>query len=122
MSEIKQQVSLLKAQSIGIGMSPLLKHFIAYAPHDYGRMVAIAAYDISEVTLMPLVEIARIVTFGLFLAPHIESLVHNHKPHAVTEVKKFRSRRIMRTSYGVDTHLLHYFKLSLYSPAVHYRA
>ena len=42
---------------------------------------AVAADQICEILFMPFVEITGIVVLGLFLAPHIESLVHHQQTH-----------------------------------------
>ena len=68
---------------------------------------------IVQITLVPFVKESRIVPFRLSLPPHIKRLVHHQQPHPITQIQQFRSRRIVRTSYGIHAHFLHYTKLPL---------
>ena len=58
-------------------------------------MITVAHHEIGQVTLMPLIEETGIVILGLFLAPHIETLIHHDESHGVAHVQQFRSGRIV---------------------------
>ena len=54
---IKQHIGLLQVYGIAVLLNPLFLHFIANAPHDYRRMIAIAYHKISEIALVPVCKI-----------------------------------------------------------------
>ena len=82
-------------------------------------MVTVAHDKVVQVTLMPVIEITRIVMRCLFLAPHIKSLIHYDKPHLVAQVKQFGSGRIMGTTYAITAHFLQDFQLTFNGTNVH---
>ena len=106
MTRIQYQVSLFQAQRIGSCIRPLLQHFIANAPHDDTRMVAVTLHEIGEVTLVPLIEETSIVVLRLLSAPHIKALVHHHQAHGITHVQEFWSWRVMTATNGIHAHIL----------------
>ena len=112
MAEIEDEIGLCKAQCICCSIRPLLKHLISDAPHKDRRMVAVAYDEICQITLMPLVEITRIVISSLPLSPHIKRFILDNEAHFITKVKQFRSRRIVRGTDGVTTHFLEYLELT----------
>ncbi len=122
MAEVEYQVGLLERESVGTGIVPLLEYFVADAVDDYRGMVAVAAYEVGEVALVPFVEIARVVVRGFLLAPHVEGLVHDEYAHAVTQVEHFGSGWIVGGTIGVGTHLLEYFELTFECAGVDSRA
>ena len=87
-------------------MSPLLVDLIADAPDYYRRMVAVAPDEVAQVAFVPLVEITTVVIFVFLLAPHIESLVHDHYAQRVAHVEQLGRGRIMGSAHGVGAHLL----------------
>ena len=58
----------------------------------------------------------------LFLAPHVESLVHDHQTHLVAELEQLGSRRVVRRTDGIDAHILHDFELAADGAAVNHGA
>src|ERR1035441_4439645 len=92
--------------------------FVADAPQDDRRMVAIPQHHILGVADAPdfeslVVSAARhgpaIAAFGplAFAAdPFVEGFVHHQQTHAVAEVVKLGRHRVVGAAYGVDTDLL----------------
>ena len=81
--EVEYEVGFLKAEGVGLGVAPLLKHLVADAPHDDAWMVAVAHHEVGQVAFVPFREVACVVVGRLLLAPHIECLVHHHQSQRV---------------------------------------
>ena len=47
-------------------------------------MIPVSFDEVFQVTLVPFVEISRIIVSGLLLPPHVESLVLDDETHLVT--------------------------------------
>ena len=113
MAEVQHQIGFLQAESIGLGVAPLLEHLVANAPDEDGGMVAVAHDEVGEVTFVPLVEVAGIVVGRLLLAPHVKGFIHDDEAHAVAQVEQFGGRRVVRAADAVAPHLLQYLQLPL---------
>ena len=118
MTEIKHEICHRKRQSVGICAVPLLKNLVSDAPHNDARMISVSSDHIPQINLMPLVEETRIIVRGLATAPHVESLVHNHKAHCVAHIQQLRCRRIVSASDSVTPHILQHLKLAMKSHVV----
>ena len=85
-------------------------------------MVAVAADEVAEVALVPLVVEAGVVELGLALAPHVEGLVVDEESHVVSKLQELRRRGIVRSAYGVDSEALEDLELALERAEMHGRA
>ena len=56
---------------------------------------------------------------GLFLAPHVESLVHHDEAHTVAKVEQLRCRRVMGTTDSVATHFFQNLQLAFDGARIH---
>ena len=106
MTCIEYKVGLLETERVGISRRPLFQHLIANAPHQYARMVTVTPDEVGKVSLVPFVKEACIVVLSLLSAPHVKALIHDNQSHGVAHGEQFWCRRIVRASYGVDTHCL----------------
>ena len=102
---------------------PLLADLVADRPHHDGRVVAVAADEVREVRLPPVVEVAG-VGIGSALAdrPHVERLVQHEKTEPVAGVQHLDARRVVRCAHGVRAHLLQELQLALERACVGGRA
>src|SRR5208337_656624 len=103
MKDIEQFSERLRAVA-----SRLVADFVPSAPENYRRMVAIAADEILQVPLIPLIEVEAVaiaadLPLGDF--PFVEGLVHYQKPQFVAEVEEFRRVRVVAGADGVTPHL-----------------
>ncbi|OPZ19541.1 MAG: hypothetical protein BWZ10_00916 [candidate division BRC1 bacterium ADurb.BinA364] len=88
-----------------------LLHFVADAPQNHARVVAVPFEEIRQVAPPPLLEIAGIAV-GAF-PPFVERLVHDEKAHAVAQIQQDRRWRIVRSANGVAAHVLEYAQPAL---------
>src|ERR1700761_5492060 len=94
----------------------LVRDLISGAPEHDGRMVAVTAYKVNDVALMPFVKVKRIAerTYLTFAhAPFVESFVHNKKAHAIAHIEKLWSRWIVRGANGIRAHFFEDFQAAL---------
>src|SRR5208337_2249989 len=103
MKDIEQFSERLRAVA-----SRLVADFVPSAPENYRRMVAIAADEILQVPLIPLIEVEAVaiaadLPLGDF--PFIEGLVHYQKPQLVAEVEEFCRERVVAGADRVTAHL-----------------
>ena len=105
MTEIQDEVSLFYRQVLTLSRAPLLQHLISSAPYKNRRMIAVAADEVGQITLKPLIEIHGIVIFRLFLVPHVKSLIHHDKAHLIAHVQQFGGWRVVCHTDCVAAHL-----------------
>ena len=114
------------AQTSGHGGSllggVLLADFVADAPHDHRRVIAIAADPGAHVLLVPVAEDQVEVERRLPSLPDVEQLVHDEKAHAVRQVEQLGGGRIVGHADRVRTHLAEDLQLPLGGAGVERRA
>ena len=84
----------------------LIGNLIAGAPQHNAGMVAIAADEVSQVALVPLIEVEMVAILDLSFghAPLVEGLIHDEKAQAVAQVEKLGGEGIMAGADGVRAH------------------
>ncbi len=99
--------NILKTQSrLAIALGPLIRHFVADAPHNYRGIVAVVAHHVLEVTLHPFVEEKIIAVLTLGFVPLVESLHHKHHTHFICSLDKLGCRHVVRCTDGICAHIL----------------
>ena len=112
---IQYQVCLLKSKGISLGRRPLFEYLITYRPHKDTGVITVSQDKVSQIALMPLIEESGIIILSLTTTPHIKALVHHYDTHGIAHIQKFRSRRVMRTADGINTHGLKFGELAVQS-------
>src|ERR1035438_3977381 len=100
----------------------LLADFVAVAPEEDRRMVAVAANHGAQILLGPVREDQVEIKRGLRALPAVEDLLHDQKAHAIGKFEKLRCGRIMGCADRVATHLAQNGQLPLGCPKVESRA
>jgi len=98
--------------------------FIANAPQNDARVVAVATDHAHQVPLAPLFKEPPVAIPhpALGYDPFIERLVHDDRAHPVAEIEQFRRRRVVAGADRVAAHRLEDLKLSLDRTAMHGRS
>jgi hypothetical protein len=99
-----------------------LHRLVADAPHDHGRVVAVAPQHDVEVAAPPVVEAHVVVANVLAVAPTVERFVDDEHPEAVACVEERRRRRIVRTAHSVESVRLEQLDLAFLGTIVRRRA
>ena len=73
----------------------LFVDFIAGAPQDDGRVVAVAAYQGLQILFVPLAEQGGIVAGLLAHSPAVEGLVHDEHAHLVGQIQQLGRRGVV---------------------------
>ena len=73
----------------------LFVDFIAGAPQNDGRVVAVAAYQGLQVLFVPLAEQGGIVAGLLAHGPAVEGLVHDEHTHLVGQIQQLGCRGVV---------------------------
>lgn len=82
----------------------LFAALVAGAPHDDGRVVAIATNEGTHVLFVP-VGVDQMGIEGRFLTfPHVEALIDDQKAHAVGQIEEFGGGRVVGHADGVAAH------------------
>ncbi len=81
-------------------------YFVADGPEYDGRMVPVLPDLIRHISLPPLIEEPVVGVFPLALSPFIEKFVDHVQSQLVAQRIKRRRIRVVRTAYGVASHLL----------------
>src|SRR5581483_2577499 len=100
----------------------LLGDFIADAPDNHTRMVAIAPGKVAQVALRPFVKIFAIAVWDFRDAPHVKGFVHDNNAHPVGEFEQFGSRRIVARSNRVYSRAFQDFDFTLDGAAIDRRS
>src|SRR5690606_37793307 len=79
----------------------LFAQFIPDAVHDQGRVVAVPAYHINQITLSPVVEPGTVAVFDLRKFPLIERFVNKVKAHLIAKFQHGRVMGIVRSTDGI---------------------
>ena len=90
----------------------MLGDFIADAPKDDGRMVAVTADECAKVFFVPVRKKKVVVVSGLAANPAIERFVHDDEAETIGDVEQFGSRRVVARANRVAAHLFKDFELS----------
>ena len=93
--------------------APLFSDFIADAPDENARMVAIAQHHVFKIAFVPLIPVKMIVKFRLLFLPHVKGFVHDNEAHPVCEFEQLGRRRIVRSANAIDSHRFQHLQLTL---------
>ena len=85
-------------------------------------MVPVAANEVGDVTLGPLVEVLVVALRHLADGPLVEGLRHDQEAHPVAQVEELGRGRIVRGADGVGAHRLQHLEPALPDPLRHGRA
>ncbi|MNQ86892.1 hypothetical protein D3C85_1020970 [compost metagenome] len=96
-------------------------NFVANAPHDNGRMVAIPANPGGHILFRPFIKEARIVMFRFWTFPDVENFTHDKKTHFIGNIVKNAGGRVVRYTDCIDAHVTEYLKLPANSVRVNGR-
>ena len=88
----------------------LLPAFVANAPQDHRRVVAVPVDEGHQVFFGPVVKESGVAVVLLGPGPGVRELVHHQETHAVAQVQQFRGGRVVAAADGVATHLFQHFQ------------
>ena len=80
----------------------LLGNFVADAPQDDARMIAVAARHVARIVFRPVGEVLAVAVGHLRHAPHIEGLVHHQQAEPVAVFENLRRRRVVAGAQRID--------------------
>ena len=113
------------AGAVQIAKAPvrhLFPDFVARAPEDHARVVAVSMHKVDDVALVPGLIIKVVIVGSLTQLPAVKQLVHHHKAHAIAEIEQLRRGRVVGGADGVAAHRLEDFQLALSGPLVECRS
>ena len=113
MPSVQDQIRLFESQRISLSRRPLLKHLVAYRPHQDRGVITVAQNQIRQVALVPLIKETGIVVLGFLAPPHVKALIHHNESHRVAHVQQLWCWGIMRGTNGVHTHRLQFGQLAM---------
>ena len=100
---------------MGVGVVGIVD-LVADAPHEYRRMVAVAAHHVGDIAVNPLFkEVVGAVKSGSAFVPALDplalgkfplvrSFVHNEKTYSVTHIVECRCLWIVGAAYGIHAY------------------
>ena len=123
-NEVEEIVGFLRREVLEIVVLrvALLGDLVGEAPHEYAWVVAVAADEVAQVNLMPIVVEACVIIARLALSPHVKGFVEDEESHVVSKLKELRCGRVVRSAYGVHAEALEYLELALERAEMHCRA
>ena len=69
-------------------------------------MIAVRQHQMGEVALAPFVEILRVTVLAFGIAPHVETLGHDHHSQRVVHLHLHLRGQVVGGSYGISSHVL----------------
>ena len=102
-----------------ISLVTLIRYFITHTPNYNTWIISVVMNKIYNILLCPLIKYLMIAILTFCTLPFVERFCHNHHTHLIASLNKFRSRHIMRSTYGINTHILHYLYLTTDSSLIY---
>src|SRR5215471_663850 len=78
-----------------------IANFVAYTVNHDAGMIAVSLHRVARVAERPVAKIEMVIVRILADCPGVEHLIHHQKSHAVSQIKKFGRRRIVRSANRV---------------------
>ena len=105
----------------GAARRPLVGYFVADAPQNHRRVVAVTVHHVHQVALRPFVEVLAVAVFHFGLFPLVERLHDEHDAHFIGQAHQLRGRHVVGGAHGVGAHLLQQRQLAAQGRRVHGR-
>ena len=99
----------------------MIGHLITHTPHNYGRIIAIAANEVYDILLNPRIEVTVIAILHFRAFPLVKALRHDHHTHLVTCLNEFRFGHIVGCTVGIASHILEHAHLTSNSSGINHR-
>ena len=100
--------------------STLIGYLITHTPHNYRRIIAIAANEVYDILLNPRFEVTVIAILHFSAFPLVKTLCHDHHAHLVTCLNEFRFGHVMGCTVGIASHILEHAHLTSNSRGINH--